>query len=268
MKITKSLFVSFVSNPKIAWWYIHDKETHKRIMEALYAGVDGVAVGQAVEDVVQETLGTQTIATIDTTNMWSDWHGTYHTRTLTVIEQTDKNVIYQPSFLVDDLFVKCDFLVGNDAGTYDLVEVKAKNSIRKKTRAAPLLDELIADLSIQRYVLEQALGEQFSGKCCISHLNKEYVKHGPVDPHELVLTEDVTDELRSNEEVEAVITEIHSALSLDQEAFNARYPYDGTDYLSYFGQHPPANSLWTISRLGSSKKAQLYSAGKLKLEDF
>lgn len=237
-------------------------------MESLYAGVDGVAVGQAVEDIVQETLGTQTIATIDTTDMWSDWHGTYHTRTLTVIEQTDKNSIYQPSFLVDDLFVKCDFLVRNDTDTYDLVEVKAKNTIRKKTNAAPLLDELIADVSVQRYVLEQVLGKQFSGKCCISHLNKEYVKQGTIDPQALILTEEVTDELRSNEAIEAVITEMRSTLPLDHKAFNARYPYDGTDYLSYFGEQPPAKSLWTISRLGSSKKAQLYAAGKVTLEEF
>jgi len=55
------------------------------------------------------------------------------------------------------MYCKCDLLVKNDSGMYDLREVKAKNSIRKKSKAEPLLDDLIADVSFQDYVLKRAL---------------------------------------------------------------------------------------------------------------
>jgi len=75
------------------------------------------------------------------------------------------------------MYCKCDLLVKNDSGTYDLREVKAKNTIRKKTKAAPLLDDLIADVSFQDQVLRGALGMMYSGNTYIIHLNKKYKKN-------------------------------------------------------------------------------------------
>jgi len=38
-----------------------------------------------------------------------------------------------------------DFLVRNEQGTYDIVEVKSKTSIRKKTKKAEIYEDLQAD---------------------------------------------------------------------------------------------------------------------------
>jgi hypothetical protein len=42
------------------------------------------------------------------------------------------------------------------------VEVKSKNAIRKDNKAQTLDDELAADVSFQKYVLERTLGKKFS----------------------------------------------------------------------------------------------------------
>jgi len=65
--------------------------------------------------------------------------------------------------------------VRNEAGMYDLIEVKSKTAPRKKTIAAQLLDSIVYDASFQAYVLAQAC-PQFSGSVLLYYLNKEYVK--------------------------------------------------------------------------------------------
>jgi hypothetical protein len=116
------------------------------------------------------------ITTVETSNInFSDWHNSYHKLTQEVVSNKPK-VIYQGAFVSGDLFTKSDFLVLNEEGTYDLVEVKSKNDIRKKTKATPLLDDLCYDVSFQSYVLSQVLGDLFSGKSFLAYLNKEYIK--------------------------------------------------------------------------------------------
>lgn len=52
MKLTKSLFVEFVTAPHVAWWHVHDKNVYEKIMEKLYGEMDGLAVGRAAEEQV------------------------------------------------------------------------------------------------------------------------------------------------------------------------------------------------------------------------
>ena len=187
---------------------------------------------------------------------------------MALINETDATLIYQPSFYHDDLFVKCDMLVKNEAWQFDLVEVKAKNTIRKPTKAAPLLDDLVADCSIQHYVLKKTLGAQFSWECFLAHINKEYVKQWSINPWLLICKERVTDELMSDEQIELVLKAMRESLLLPEKQFESRYPYPWTDYMTYFGEPQPKQSLWSISRLNAWKKLALYEAGKRSLEDF
>jgi len=229
--------------------------------------MDGIAIWQAVEDVIMETFSWKEITEIDTKNMRNNWHQTYHNRTVQQFE-SNPEIVYQPSFFIDEVFVKCDFIVRNEEWTYDLLEVKAKNTIRKNTKAAPLLDNLIADCSIQQYVLQKALWEKFSGKCYLWHLNKEFIKNGTINPSLLTSKEEVTDELLTSEAIETTLKAMRESLTLSKEQFESRYPYPGTDYMTYFGEAQPKQSLWSISRLNSNKKLALYEQGKINLKDF
>lgn len=55
-KLTKSLFVEFVTDPHVARWHCHDKNVYDQIMEKLYGEMDGLAVGKAVEEQVCHLL--------------------------------------------------------------------------------------------------------------------------------------------------------------------------------------------------------------------
>ncbi len=227
--------------------------------------MDGVAIWQAVEDQVMR-LFTQEIHEVNTENMWKNRHQTYHDRTCKLM-QSKTWVMYQPAFFHQNLFVKCDFLVPNEQWTYDLYEVKAKNNIFKKTKEAPLLDDLIADVSIQAYVLKRVLWMSFSWKVFIVHVDKEYKREGEVNPHHLLKKEEVTQECMADAQVEMILKAMRESLSLPQEAFNKRYPYEGSDYMSYFGKKPPKQSLWTIPRLSPAKKVELFEDEKTSLEE-
>ena len=266
MYITKSLFVEFCSSPKLARWHINNKDTYKSIQEDKYWAMDGVTIGQTVEDMVLECFPDKEITEIDTENMRSNRHQTYHDRTMKALE-SDPEILYQPSFLIDDLFVKCDILVRNDIWTYDLIEVKAKNGIRKTTKAEPLLDDLIADVSIQRLVLKRVLKEKFSGKCFLAYLDKTYEKQGSIDPKDIIIQEEISSELLEDANIETILTAIREKISLSEEEFNTQYPYDGSDYLTYFGVQPPKQSIWSISWCSAKKKVEFYNNNKFQLDD-
>ncbi len=129
-----------------------------------------------------------------------------------------------------------------------------------------MLNDLLADVSIQRYVLQRALGEKFSGKCYIAYLNKEYIRDGAIDPMGLIQQEFVTSELRPDSEVERVLEVMRQALPMNHDQFSAAYPYDGTDHMTYFGKSAPKRSIRSISRLGAEQKAKLRNIGITDLE--
>ncbi len=267
MYISKSLFKTFTDSPKLAWYYVNDKETHQKIQESMYGLMDWAAMGQSVEDIAKKLYAGKTIAEIDTKHIgYKARHRSYHELTTKVVEQ-NPDVIYQAGFVTDDnLFVKTDFLVKNESWQYDLVEVKSKNDIRTKTKAQTLLDELSADVSFQKYVLEKVLGKKFSGNCYIIYLNKEFIKHGEITPKDILVQELVNDDLMTNDAIEWILVIMRSDLSLSKEDFNTKYPYDGWDYFTYFGEEPPKGSIRYISGLDKKKKKVLYDAGKIMID--
>ena len=252
--------------PQLAWWSKNDKDTYKLINQIRYAGIDGAKVGQAVEDAVLASLSDRHIAHVDTTSLWyTQRHANYHARTQEAMA-SQAEVIYQPGFVHDGLFCKCDILVQNDSGTYDLREIKAKNSIRKKSKAAPLLDDLIADVSFQDKVVRGALGMMYSGNIYIVHLNKEYKKDWNIDLDQLLIREDVSDELMEPALIDHIVSNIQQHIPLTKDELDAIYPYEGQDHMSYFGVLPPKQSIRKLPRIGT-KSAPLYHAGKHMIAD-
>jgi len=255
MNITKTLFTEFSSSPKKAWFHRNDKKTYTSIVEAEYGAMDGSELWQSIEDQVKLLLWEHIIVTPE---------GDYD-MAFTETKQLLANypaVIYQPWFQSDDLQVRCDFLVRNESGTYDLREVKAKNTIRKNTKAEPLLDDLLNDISFQKYVLHKTLGSQFSGKCFLVHLNKEYVRQGDIDVKQLIKIQDVTDEALTNEEIEHTLSLMKKQLWLSREEFEKIYPYQGEDHLEYFGTNAPKGSIRYLSGISWAKRKTLYELWK------
>lgn len=267
MFISKSLFKEFTQSPKLAWYYVNDKALHQKIQEDTYGGMDWAAMGQTVEDMVKKLYAGKTIAEVESKKInYKNRHKSYAELTSKALAQ-NPDVVYQAGFCTETLFAKTDFLVKNETGKYDLMEVKSKNGIRSTNKAQTLLDELSTDVSFQKYVLEKTLGEKFSGNCYVVYLNKEFLKHGEIDPKDIILQELVNNDLMTDDAIESILATMESDLSLSLEDFNKKYPYDGSDYFTYFGKEPPKKSIRTIAGIVQGKKKLLYELGKILISD-
>ncbi|NOZ43860.1 MAG: DUF2779 domain-containing protein [bacterium] len=78
--------------------------------------------------------------------------------------------------------------------------------------------------------------------------------------------EEVSDELWDTEIIENTIGIMRENLLLDQEKFEALYPYEGNGYMTYFGEAKPKDSIWSIPRIG--KKLLKFYPHKTALVDF
>ncbi|HKL44297.1 MAG TPA: DUF2779 domain-containing protein [Candidatus Absconditabacterales bacterium] len=265
--ITKSLFKEFCQNPKLARRHKNDIKVYNKINQETYGAMDGALIGQEVENMVKKLRDPKDISIVSGYNT-KDFHNTYHQSTQKSLD-LDMPIIYQAGLLRDNLFVKCDFLKKNEEGTYDLIEVKAKNKIRKPNKDETLLDDLVADCSFQKYVLSKVLGDKFSGKVWIYHLDKEYIKDGEIVPSQIIAKEEVTEELATTDWIENTINSINKTIFLPKKEFEEWFPYQGENPLIYFGDSPKKGTIRNIPNFKTSKKklTALYDLGKTKIDD-
>jgi CRISPR/Cas system-associated exonuclease Cas4 (RecB family) len=104
-------------------------------------------------------------------------------KTKEAVEQ--KKTIFEAGFMIDNLFVRSDLIIPK-GDCWDLIEIKST------TKSKP---QHIPDLAFQKYVLEKA-GMKVK-KCFLIYLNKEYVKNGEIDPKELIVQEEVTNQVNA-----------------------------------------------------------------------
>ena len=114
--------------------------------------------------------------------------------------------IFEASFQVPNALCRADVLLPVKNG-YDLIEVKASNEVK---------GDHIWDVAFQLYVLEKA-GIKVTN-AFLMHLDREYVKKGPVDPKKLFLKENVTDKARE------LLPEIEPLLKSFVKIINGRRP--------------------------------------------
>ena len=92
--------------------------------------------------------------------------------------------LFEAAFSGNRLYCRVDILNPSGGDFWDIVEVKSTNDVK---------DEQLYDVAFQRHCC-QINGVKIN-RCHIMHLNREYVKQGDVDPQQLFVTEDVTDQL-------------------------------------------------------------------------
>jgi len=109
-------------------------------------------------------------------------------KTKELIQQ--KKTIFEAGLKVDDMFLRADVLEPTENG-WDLYEIKSTTKVKPQH---------IPDLAFQKYVLEKA-GLKISRSFLI-FLNKEYVKNGEINPNELIVKEEVTEQVNLIDDIE------------------------------------------------------------------
>ena len=147
---------------------------------------------------------------------------------------------------------------GAAPGSWDIFEIKGTNSKKEGSEDR----DHISDLTFQKHVLE--LAGVTVGRTYIVHLNKEYVRAGPLDVQALFTIDD------SSEQVNALAADLLEEMHAAREYLNqASEPNIGCDcHLSgrsrhcrtFSYSHPeiPDYSVHDIVRIGQSKKKLEY----------
>lgn len=180
--------------------------------------------------------------------------------------QSDTQVIYQASFLHEDVFASCDILVWNELFQgWDMIEVKSSTDKMKKKK------EHLLDAAFQRVVAQR------SGLTIVNvyllELNKEFYKNGDINPNDLFNETEVTTECIDLEA--RIITEIDDALGLlngiEPTSCSCRYKGRSRHCRAFDYLYPdtPQYSIYDLRAIGNSKKklGVLVDQGVLRIED-
>lgn len=315
IKITKSLFVDYLKFPKLARRKLNNIDTYKKInqMESEEQEEYIVDLWQQVEDATgiflqakyqtkvidlmpnfkQENLESgddydlddifsQNLQNIQNIEQSIDM-------TLQAIQQ-NKKILYQPTFRFWDCFVRADFMVLNDEWNYDLIEVKAKTSIRKtvtddgeKKSIWEVDSKFINDISFQKYVIDSILKEnnlQPIQNTFFAYLNKDYYKNWDINYNELItidqvwvesnheieiiqrwkpVTKIIDDSLLDKSIIKSVIQKIQTELILPESEFNKIHLFPGNKYLEYFWKEAEFGTLmWWWLNANADLVSSLY----------
>ena len=97
---------------------------------------------------------------------------------------SQRKPLFEAGFSSNRLYCRVDMLNPVEKEDWDIVEVKSSNEVK---------DEQLHDVVFQRHCCQ--LSGLKIGRCRIMHLNRNYIKQGDIDPHELFVIKDVTDRL-------------------------------------------------------------------------
>ncbi len=163
--------------------------------------------------------------------------------------------LFEAGFLSGDIFSRADVLVPAGKNEWDIVEVKSSTQVK---------EEHIHDVSFQKYCYTKS-GLKIR-KCFLMHINKEYVRHGKINPAQLFAKEDITDL------VDAAIKGISERIEYMFKIISCKNP---PKHCSDFSTCPspdicwgflPKNSVFKLYR-GGKNCFELYNSGVLAIKN-
>ncbi len=250
-RISKSQFMMGLQCPKRLWLYNYRKELIPPVDPGTQRLFDE---GKAVDELSRGYFKDGKLVAFDFRQLQ---HALKHTAWL--IESGAK-LIYEGAFCAADVLIRCDILKKNPDGTWDLIEVKSSTSVK---------EEHLPDAALQRYVLEAA-GLKIK-KTWLMHINKEFVKKGPIDPKKFFKRENIT------EQTAALLPEIKENLEKFLELLAGETPEVGIgrhcsephscDFRGHCWKNVPEYSIYDVPRLPWEKKNLLKTMGIVRFAD-
>jgi len=176
--LSKTAYVKGLQCPLLLWTYLNRRQDLPPTSPATQALFDlGHEIGRLAQ------------------SLWSggrevpmDW------RNLAATEDTTRRFmeqgipVFEASFLVDRRYCRVDILEPAPGGAWNLMEVKATTSVK---------DVHLDDVAFQADALRRA-GVRLH-RLFLLHIDNRYVRHGAIDPHGLLVKEDVTDRVAARE---------------------------------------------------------------------
>jgi hypothetical protein len=169
--LSKSKYLAGLQCPRLLWFHFNEPDVIPDYDDQTQAIFDqGHRVGEVAKECYPDGLEIE----------WGDFMET--------IRKTKDYLswrlpIFEASFLHDDEYCRVDILVPNGDG-WNIIEVKSSTRVK---------DVHVQDVAFQTYVLR---GEGLDiKKTYVSHIDRDYVKDGEIEPKGLLAKRDITDEV-------------------------------------------------------------------------
>jgi len=248
MTLSKSDYMLYLKHP--AWLWLKKFEQHRlpKISASTQAVFDA---GHEFETYAEKLFPEGTRLGFDS---FPEYNSLLY-RTQNALD-TGAKTIFQGRFEANGLTCIFDVLDRVDDNTFDLIEIKSS------TKAKP---EHYYDLAFQTKVLEEhGLTVR---TISVLHINKEYVRHGQIDPQGITVMTDVTDEVRALAEItNAQIAKVQEVLTRTQipdlsPRWANQIEISGTtwfhDWLAVYKHLHPELDRYSIYALGYPNAKQL-----------
>lgn len=171
-----------------------------------------------------------------------------------------RKICFESSFLSDNIYSRADILVPAGEDEWDIVEVKSATKVK---------DLNVHDVAFQRLVYEKC-GLKIR-KCFLMHINNEYVRKGQIEPKELFVQTEITEEVSiASEGIEKRIKEMFEVINSEK---CPDFHIDDLVTIEYdnvikdeFLDSLPEESVFELYR-GGVKSRNLYKEGIIKIKD-
>ncbi len=228
MKLTKTDFIQYLNCPKSLWLLKHDPENYPQGEFSVFLKKlvrEGYLVERYVQKYFQKTEG--------------------------------RTVDFQTEFQTDEgLYSRADVLEQTSSGETILYEIKSSTRLKKDNG-----HNHIKDACFQKICADHA-GQKID-RVFLIHLNGDYVRNGDIDPSELLVLVDITDQvdlvIRETEgEVRNAIDLLNQA-DIDKNECSCLHKSRANhcDTFSVFNPDVPTPSIYSIPRLSTKKRDEL-----------
>jgi CRISPR/Cas system-associated exonuclease Cas4 (RecB family) len=254
-QLTKTDFIQYINCPKSLWLLKNKPEDYKKGEMSLFLE-KLIAEGYEVEEQAQKLFPKAiTLPDFGDPSITKQALG------------EDGTVFFQASFQTETgAFARMDVLEKLDDGTFHIYEIKSSTSIKKDKKHNHL-----KDACFQKYVLTEC-GYVVS-KVSIIHLNKEYIRNGDIDPRELLITEDVTDQIiELYSDVSSCIVDVLQYNNKEDIALNTCPCRENTrsnhcDSFGYFNPDIPEYSIYEIGNIRQKRIGEFTDMDVMKILD-
>jgi CRISPR/Cas system-associated exonuclease Cas4 (RecB family) len=254
-QLTKTDFIQYLNCSKSLWILKNKPEGYEKGEMSLFLE-KLIAEGYEVEDQAQK-LFPNAITLPD----FGD-----PSITKQALDENGK-VFFQAGFQTESgAFARMDVLEKLDDGAFRIYEIKSSTSIKKDKKHNHL-----KDACFQKYVMTEC--GYIVSKVSIIHLNKEYVRSGNINPSELLVIEDVTDEIvELYSEVSSFIVDALRYINKEDVALNACPCRENTrsnhcDSFKFFNPDVPEYSIYEIGRILRKRIGELTDMDVMKISD-
>lgn len=182
-------------------------------------------------------------------------------------KNSSQRVDFQKTFETESgLFARLDAFEVDENGQSTLYEVKSSTSIKTDPAHNHLKDACFQKICTER-------SGQNIDRVILIHLNKEYVRRGAVNPSELLVFADVTEQVAEiTEETAGEIDEAveflrESKIDLNQCSCLHKTRTQHCDTFSTFNPSVPTSSIYSLPRLSAKKRDELVASQIFDLAD-